>query len=134
MHKNMKRKLIIWCIVGILTFFLWYPCLIGLISLFGDLKYSGFIETCNMCIRSLRLMSSETGYSYEFINVVLFIIIEPLIIFITTFVAFVKNNKIKNVILLLLFLIELVLFNYICDYYIRCSNYYTMFLSNTNIF
>lgn len=105
------------------TYFLLYPSLIGLISLLGDLKYSGITETCNICIRALRLISQETGYSYEFLNIVLFIIVEPLIILVLTINTLFKT-KIRYVILLLTIIIEIMLFNFISEYYIVCSEFY----------
>lgn len=121
--KKIFFTIVIAIIFIISTYFLLYPSLIGLISLLGDLKYSGITETCNICIRALRLMSQETGYSYEFLNIILFIIVKPLIILILTINTLFKT-KIRYVILLLTIIAEIILFNFISEYYIVCSEFY----------
>lgn len=119
----MKRVLfiIILIIFVVVNFKFLVINLCGLVAILADLKYCGITETCNICIKTLRLMSANTGYSYEFLNVVLFIIIEPIIILILNVIAFFKNNIFKYIILLIIISAELAIFAYISHYYLVCS-------------
>jgi hypothetical protein len=132
MEKLINKK-ILKIIIIITILILLSPIIItglfNLLILLGDLFYYGITETCNICIKTLRLMSSKINYSYEFLNIILFIIINPLLLIISIITNFIKNNKIRYSINILLFLIGLILFNYIGSYYITCSNFanYTIF-------
>ena len=59
-------------------------------------------KICKNCIALLRRAEERSGFSYEQINVVLFIILEPLFILfftITTYIALItKNEKIRTAI------------------------------------
>lgn len=114
----MKRLLI--AIICVFCLILSFPSLMGVISLVGDLIHSGITETCNICIRALRLMAAKTGYSYEFLNVMLFIIVEPLIIFILTITSFFKD-KTRHISVIVVIFIQILLFDFISAYYVQCS-------------
>ncbi len=55
------------------------------------------IKICNWCIKLLRDIAAKTGFSYEEINVWLFIIIQPSLIFL--FFILWRIEKKKNLIL-----------------------------------
>lgn len=123
-------KKILWVILFLIALIpTTLPSLIGCIALLGDLKYYGITETCNICIKTLYLISEKTGYSYEFLNVVLFILIEPIIIIISTILAFLDSKRIKYSILSCLIIIEICLFNYISEYYVLCSKFCKIMLN-----
>lgn len=69
----------------------------------------GPIETCNLCIKALRLLAKDSGISYEEINVGLFILCEPFVI-LSLLIGFTislhTNNKtIKEILKAILLLI-----------------------------
>ena len=101
--------------------------LIGLLSVFGlmyllcDLKYCSVEEVCLMCIRTLQNIANTTGYSYEFWNVLLFIIIEPLICFALLITTMFKSDKVRFVLGFIIALCCVLLFNYISEHYVLFS-------------
>ncbi len=54
------------------------------------------VKICNWCIQLLRDMAISTGFSYEEINVWLFIIIQPSLI-ILFFILWIKEKRKKKI-------------------------------------
>ena len=54
------------------------------------------VKICNWCIQFLRDVSISTGFSYEEINVWLFIIIQPSLI-VLFFVLWIKEKRKKKI-------------------------------------
>ena len=98
-----------------------FPSIWGILALLCDLKAYGVDETCLMCIRTLQAMSKATGYSYEFLNVLIFIIIEPLFCVALLIATMFKSDKVRFILGIIIALCGVLLFNYICEYYVLCS-------------
>ena len=74
-----------------------------------------------MCIRTLQNIANTTGYSYEFWNVLLFVIIEPLICFALLITTMFKSDKVRFILGIIIALCSVLLFNYISEHYILFS-------------
>lgn len=61
---------------------------------------------CNLCIEIMESASTTFGVSYGFINVFLFIIMQPLAIF-SMFVAYILQRMKKNIMALVFCIIDL---------------------------
>ena len=97
------------------------PSVFGLMYLLCDLKYCSVEEVCLMCIRTLQNIANTTGYSYEFWNVLLFVIIEPLICFALLITTMFKSDKVRFVLGFIIALCCVLLFNYISEHYVLFS-------------
>ena len=71
--------------------------------------------------RTLQNIANTTGYSYEFWNVLLFIIIEPLICFALLITTMFKSDKVRFVLGFIIALGCVLLFNYISEHYVLFS-------------
>lgn len=102
----MKLSRTLWIGYKIIYYFI-FTCLLGVcayyfLQFFGACAIYGPIETCNLCIKALRLLAKDCGVSYEEINVGLFILGEPIIILyllIGFTISLHTNNKIIKEIL-----------------------------------
>jgi hypothetical protein len=92
---ELKTKVILTIVSVVILTLIGLPSVFGLMYLLCDLKYCSVEEVCLMCIRTLQNIANTTGYSYEFWNVLLFIIIEPLICFILLITTIFKSDKIR---------------------------------------
>lgn len=111
----MKLSKTLWMIYKIVYYttliILCFICAYYLIQFLGACAIFGTTETCNLCIKALRMMSQDSGASYEYLNVLFFIIYEPLIIILLTIISIIAlhtNNKIYKEVLKLILLILLI--------------------------
>lgn len=111
--NNMKLSRTLWIGYKIIYYFI-LTCLLGICAsyflefLSACIVY-GPTETCNLCIKALRLLAKDSGMTYEEINIGLFIIHEPLVILLLLIISIVSlhtNNKtIKEILKIILLLI-----------------------------
>ena len=118
---ELKTKVILTVVSVVILTLIGLPSVFGLMYLLCDLKYCSVEEVCLMCIRTLQNIANTTGYSYEFWNVLLFIIIEPLICFALLIITMFKSDKVRFILGIIIALCGVLLFNYICEYYVLCS-------------
>ena len=118
---ELKTKIILTIVSVFILMIVGFPSIYGTFALLCDLKAYGVGETCLMCIRTLQAMSKATGYSYEFLNVLIFIIIEPLFCVALLIATMFKSDKVRFILGIIIALCGVLLFNYICEYYVLCS-------------
>ncbi len=118
---ELKTKVILTIVSVVILTLIGLPSVFGLMYLLCDLKYCSVEEVCLMCIRTLQNIANTTGYSYEFWNVLLFIIIEPLICFALLITTMFKSDKVRFVLGFIIALCCVLLFNYISEHYVLFS-------------
>ena len=118
---ELKTKVILTVVSVVILMIVGFPSVFGLMYLLCDLKYCSVAEVCLMCIRTLQNIANTTGYSYEFWNVLLFIIIEPLICFALLITTMFKSDKVRFVLGFIIALCCVLLFNYISEHYVLFS-------------
>ena len=118
---ELKTKIILTIVSVLILMIIGFPSIWGILALLCDLKAYGVDETCLMCIRTLQNIANTTGYSYEFWNVLLFIIIEPLICFALLITTMFKSDKVRFVLGFIIALCCVLLFNYISEHYVLFS-------------
>ncbi|MBR5237096.1 MAG: hypothetical protein IKV26_00115 [Paludibacteraceae bacterium] len=118
---ELKAKVILTVVSVVILMLIGLPSVFGLMYLLCDLKYCSVEEVCLMCIRTLQNIANTTGYSYEFWNVLLFIIIEPLICFVLLITTMFKSDKVRFVLGFIIALCCVLLFNYISEHYVLFS-------------
>ena len=118
---ELKTKVILTIVSVVVLTLIGLPSVFGLMYLLCDLKYCSVEEVCLMCIRTLQNIANTTGYSYEFWNVLLFIIIEPLICFALLITTMFKSDKVRFVLGFIIALCCVLLFNYISEHYVLFS-------------
>ena len=118
---ELKTKVILTVVSVVILMLIGLPSVFGLMYLLCDLKYCSVEEVCLMCIRTLQNIANTTGYSYEFWNVLLFIIIEPLICFALLIATMFKSDKVRFVLGFIIALCCVLLFNYISEHYVLFS-------------
>ena len=118
---ELKTKVILTVVSVVILMLIGLPSVFGLMYLLCDLKYCSVDEVCLMCIRTLQNIANTTGYSYEFWNVLLFIIIEPLICFALLITTMFKSDKVRFVLGFIIALCCVLLFNYISEHYVLFS-------------
>ena len=118
---ELKTKVILTVVSVVILTLVGLPSVFGLMYLLCDLKYCSVEEVCLMCIRTLQNIANTTGYSYEFWNVLLFIIIEPLICFALLITTMFKSDKVRFVLGFIIALCCVLLFNYISEHYVLFS-------------
>ena len=118
---ELKTKVILTVVSVVILTLIGLPSVFGLMYLLCDLKYCSVEEVCLMCIRTLQNIANTTGYSYEFWNVLLFIIIEPLICFALLITTMFKSDKVRFVLGFIIALCCVLLFNYISEHYVLFS-------------
>ena len=118
---ELKTKVILTVVSVVILMLIGLPSVFGLMYLLCDLKYCSVEEVCLMCIRTLQNIAKTTGYSYEFWNVLLFIIIEPLICFALLITTMFKSDKVRFVLGFIIALCCVLLFNYRSEHYVLFS-------------
>ena len=118
---ELKTKVILIVVSVVILIIIGLPSVFGLLYLLCDLKYCSVEEVCLMCIRTLQNIANTTGYSYEFWNVLLFVIIEPLFCVALLITTMFKSDKVRFILGIIIALCGVLLFNYICEYYVLCS-------------
>ncbi len=118
---ELKTKVILTVVSVVILMLIGLPSVFGLLYLLCDLKYCSVEEVCLMCIRTLQNIANTTGYSYEFWNVLLFVIIEPLICFALLITTMFKSDKVRFVLGFIIALGCVLLFNYISEHYVLFS-------------
>ena len=118
---ELKTKVILIVVSVVILMLIGLPSVFGLMYLLCDLKYCSVEEVCLMCIRTLQNIANTTGYSYEFWNVLLFIIIEPLMCFALLITTMFKSDKVRFVLGFIIALCCVLLFNYISEHYVLFS-------------
>ena len=118
---ELKTKVILTVVSVVILTLIGLPSVFGLMYLLCDLKYCSVEEVCLMCIRTLQNIANTTGYSYEFWNVLLFVIIEPLICFALLITTMFKSDKVRFVLGFIIALCCVLLFNYISEHYVLFS-------------
>ena len=118
---ELKTKVILIVVSVVILMLIGLPSVFGLMYLLCDLKYCSVEEVCLMCIRTLQNIANTTGYSYEFWNVLLFVIIEPLICFALLITTMFKSDKVRFVLGFIIALCCVLLFNYISEHYVLFS-------------
>ena len=118
---ELKTKVILTVVSVVILTLIGLPSVFGLVYLLCDLKYCSVEEVCLMCIRTLQNIANTTGYSYEFWNVLLFIIIEPLICFALLITTMFKSDKVRFVLGFIIALGCVLPFNYISEHYVLFS-------------
>ena len=118
---ELKTKVILTVVSVVILMLIGLPSVFGLMYLLCDLKYCSVEEVCLMCIRTLQNIANTTGYSYEFWNVLLFVIIEPLFCVALLIATMFKSDKVRFILGIIIALCGVLLFNYICEYYVLCS-------------
>ena len=118
---ELKTKVILTVVSVVILTLIGLPSVFGLMYLLCDLKYCSVEEVCLVCIRTLQNIANTTGYSYEFWNVLLFIIIEPLICFALLITTMFKSDKVRFVLGFIIALCCVLLFNYISEHYVLFS-------------
>ena len=118
---ELKTKIILTIVSVLILMIIGLPSVFGLLYLLCDLKYCSVEEVCLMCIRTLQNIANTTGYSYGFWNVLLFVIIEPLFCVALLIATMFKSDKVRFILGIIIALCGVLLFNYICEYYVLCS-------------
>lgn len=77
---------------------------------------AGMEGACNLCIRALRDMAEDTGWTYEAINVVLFIFLEPLAIGFNILLFFFHKYTFSHVFLAIESVCSFLLITSVCGY------------------
>ena len=111
-------KIILGIIIAIPILVINIPTIWVMLFLLSDLLEFGFDETCKMCIRTLQRIASSTGYSYEFWNVLLFIIIEPVMCLMLACANLFKSRKVRLILVGIILTVGVIIFNFIMNYYI----------------
>ena len=118
---ELKTKVILTVVSVVVLTLIGLPSVFGLMYLLCDLKYCSVEDVCLMCIRTLQNIANTTGYSYEFWNVLLFIIVETLICFALLITTMFKSDKVRFVLGFIITLGCVLLFNYISEHYVLFS-------------